>query len=35
MDKFYLCPVCGYGEENEAPGRCPVCGAPGASFGEF
>jgi len=29
---FFICPVCGYVEENEAPGRCPVCGAPGTSF---
>lgn len=34
-EKFFLCPVCGYVEENEAPGRCPVCGAPGASFKEY
>ncbi|MDD4776596.1 MAG: rubrerythrin family protein [Syntrophomonas sp.] len=35
VDKFYLCPVCGYVEENAAPSRCPVCGAPSASFKEF
>ncbi len=29
---FFVCPVCGYVEENQAPGRCPVCGAPGTSF---
>lgn len=32
---FFLCPVCGYVEENEAPGRCPVCGAPGSVFKEY
>lgn len=32
---FYLCPVCGYISENEAPGYCPVCGAKGSLFKEF
>ena len=35
VQKFFLCPVCGYVEENEAPDRCPVCGAPGTSFREY
>ncbi|PKM76911.1 MAG: rubrerythrin [Firmicutes bacterium HGW-Firmicutes-15] len=34
-EAFYLCPVCGHVEENEAPGRCPVCGAPGAVFKKY
>lgn len=34
-EAFFLCPVCGYVEENEAPGRCPVCGAPGSSFKQY
>ncbi|MCX5908992.1 MAG: rubrerythrin family protein [Deltaproteobacteria bacterium] len=24
---YYVCPVCGYTAEKEAPGVCPVCGA--------
>jgi rubrerythrin len=31
--RLYLCPVCGNIEE-EAPDRCPVCGASGSSFKE-
>ena len=34
-EAFFLCPICGHVEENEAPGRCPVCGAPGSSFKQF
>jgi rubrerythrin len=34
-EAFFLCPVCGYVEENEAPDRCPVCGAPGSSFKKY
>jgi rubrerythrin len=34
-EKFYLCPVCGYIETNDAPDRCPICGAPAASFKEY
>jgi rubrerythrin len=34
-EAFFLCPVCGHVEENEAPGRCPVCGAPGSSFKQY
>ena len=29
---YYVCPVCGYTAEKEAPGTCPVCGTKGASF---
>ena len=24
---YYICPVCGYTAEKEAPEKCPVCGA--------
>jgi len=29
---FYLCPVCGYVEFDNAPEKCPICGAPSKSF---
>ena len=29
---YYVCPVCGYTAEKEAPGTCPVCGAKGEIF---
>ncbi len=29
---YYVCPVCGYTAENEAPDTCPVCGAKGKMF---
>ncbi len=29
---YYVCPVCGYTCESEAPARCPVCGAKGDRF---
>jgi len=29
---FYVCQVCGYTVEGEAPERCPVCGAPRGRF---
>src|SRR5512139_1088806 len=29
---YYVCPVCGYTAEKEAPGTCPVCGAKGSAF---
>ena len=29
---YYVCPVCGYTAEREAPGACPVCGAKGELF---
>ncbi|MDS1030720.1 rubrerythrin family protein [Bacillota bacterium LX-D] len=29
---FYLCPVCGYIEINNAPDKCPICGVPGSRF---
>ena len=30
--KTFVCKVCGHIEFNEAPGSCPVCGAPKTSF---
>ena len=29
---YYVCPVCGYTHERNAPERCPVCGTPAAKF---
>ena len=29
---FYVCQVCGYTVEGEAPDKCPICGAPKAKF---
>jgi len=29
---YYVCPVCGYTSEKEAPETCPVCGAKGKIF---
>jgi len=29
---YYVCSVCGYTCENEAPDTCPVCGAKGKAF---
>ncbi len=29
---YYVCPVCGYTAEMEAPETCPVCGAKGKMF---
>ena len=29
---YYVCPVCGYTGEKQAPEICPVCGAKGAMF---
>ena len=29
---YYVCPVCGYTSEREAPETCPVCGAKGKMF---
>ncbi len=31
----YICPVCGYTVEGEAPEYCPVCGAPREKFESF
>jgi rubrerythrin len=32
--RYYICPVCGNIEEEHAPEKCSVCGAPGSSFRE-
>jgi len=29
---YYVCPVCGYAYEKEAPDKCPVCGTLGKMF---
>lgn len=29
---YYVCPVCGYTADKEAPETCPVCGAKGKMF---
>jgi len=29
---YYVCPVCGYTSEKEAPETCPICGAKGKLF---
>ena len=35
LGKVYICPVCGYTVEGEAPEYCPVCGAKKGAFKEF
>jgi rubrerythrin len=32
---IFVCPICGYTMEGEAPDRCPVCGAPSSKFVTF
>jgi rubrerythrin len=29
---YYVCPVCGFTAEKQAPGACPVCGTKGEMF---
>jgi rubrerythrin len=29
---YFVCEVCGFMVENEAPGKCPVCGAKKEKF---
>ena len=29
---YYVCPVCGYTHERNAPEKCPVCGVPASKF---
>jgi rubrerythrin len=31
-EPYYVCQVCGYTAEGEAPERCPICGAPRGRF---
>jgi len=35
LKAVYICPVCGYTMEGEAPEYCPVCGAPRDKFKSF
>jgi rubrerythrin len=35
VDNIYICPVCGYTVEGEAPDSCPVCGASKGKFVKF
>lgn len=35
LGTVYICPVCGYTVEGEAPEYCPVCGAPREKFKNF
>ncbi len=32
---IYVCPVCGYTVEGDAPDRCPICGVPKEKFEKF
>ncbi len=32
---FFVCPVCGWTEEDHAPEKCPLCGVPASKFEEF
>ena len=32
IECYYVCSVCGYTHENEAPDTCPVCGAKSKAF---
>lgn len=32
VEAYYVCPVCGYTAENQAPDPCPVCGAKASAF---
>ena len=32
---YYVCPICGYTSEKEAPDTCPVCGTKGKAFKEI
>ncbi len=29
---WYLCPVCGFVQENSVPDKCPICNVPGSTF---
>lgn len=35
IETMYICPVCGYTAENEAPEICPVCGVAKEKFVRF
>ena len=32
---IFVCPVCGYTMEGEAPARCPICNSPSSKFLKF
>ncbi len=32
ISAYYVCPLCGYTSEQEAPETCPVCGTKGKAF---
>jgi rubrerythrin len=32
---LYVCDVCGFTGEGDAPDKCPICGAPKAKFSKF
>jgi len=35
VGEVYICQVCGYTVEGDAPDRCPICGAPKERFKKF
>jgi len=35
VGKIFVCPICGYTAENDAPAACPVCKAPKDKFRTF
>jgi len=35
VKKLYVCKVCGYTHEGDAPDKCPLCGAPKAKIEKF
>jgi len=35
LGDVYICPVCGYTAEGEAPNTCPICGVSKAKFVKF
>jgi rubrerythrin len=35
LGKLFICPICGYTVEGDAPNTCPVCGAPINKFVGF
>ena len=35
IGEVFICPICGYTDEGEAPEFCPVCGAARESFQRF
>lgn len=35
VEKVYVCPICGFTAENEAPANCPICKAPKDKFRTF